>query len=173
MDKTNLLPTDTRPETVTYFLTRILFLRSLAFVYFVAFLVAYNQNEGLLGDEGLLPAKGYFQRLKGVVGRNATKMEAFQKFPTLLWFLDYDGTDVLYFLQNFSVAGMTLSGLVFYHGCANSFVMGGYGYYTSPSTRLVNGGILSAGKPNFWKQASFQSFWCRRSRSAKLLKFPG
>jgi hypothetical protein len=111
------------PKEVTYFLTRILFLRSLSLVYFVAFLVAYNQNEGLLGDDGLLPANVFFERLKGAVGSNATKFEAFAKFPTLLWFLDNDGSHVLYYLQKFALAGMTLSGLVFFHGSSNSFVM--------------------------------------------------
>ncbi len=89
------------PKEVTYFLTRILFLRSLSLVYFVAFLVAYDQNEGLLGDDGLLPANVFFERLKGAVGSNATKFEAFAKFPTLLWFLDNDGSHVLYYLQEF------------------------------------------------------------------------
>ena len=77
---------------LSYVLTRVLFLRALAGVYFVAFLVAYQQNEGLLGDDGLLPAKHYFQRLKDHVGGgNAGAWGAFQQFPTLLWFLDFEG----------------------------------------------------------------------------------
>ena len=41
----------------SYFLTRIVFLRGLAFVYFVAFLIAYRQNKGLIGDSGITPGK--------------------------------------------------------------------------------------------------------------------
>ena len=41
----------------SYFLTRIVFLRSLAFVYFVAFVIAYRQNKGLIGDSGITPGK--------------------------------------------------------------------------------------------------------------------
>lgn len=39
----------------SYFLTRIVFLRGLAFVYFVAFLIALHQNKGLIGDSGITP----------------------------------------------------------------------------------------------------------------------
>lgn len=39
----------------SFFLTRILFLRGMAFVYFIAFLVAYRQNKGLIGDNGITP----------------------------------------------------------------------------------------------------------------------
>ncbi len=41
----------------THYLVRIVFLRGLAFVYMVAFLVAYRQNKALIGDNGITPAK--------------------------------------------------------------------------------------------------------------------
>lgn len=41
----------------SYFLTRIIFLRGLAFVHFVAFTVALRQNRGLIGDNGITPAR--------------------------------------------------------------------------------------------------------------------
>ena len=41
----------------SFFLTRILFLRGLAFVYFVAFLIAYHQNKALIGDNGITPGE--------------------------------------------------------------------------------------------------------------------
>jgi lipase maturation factor 1 len=109
---------------LSYVLTRVLFLRALAGVYFVAFLVAYQQNEGLLGDEGLLPAKRYFQRLKDHVGgSNAGAWDAFQQFPTLLWFLDFEGAATVNYLQQFALAGLTLSGFLFYYGHANTIIM--------------------------------------------------
>ena len=40
---------------VTYELTREVFVRSLGFVYFVAFLVAKKQNKELIGENGLTP----------------------------------------------------------------------------------------------------------------------
>ncbi|TKS90138.1 Lipase maturation factor 1 [Collichthys lucidus] len=39
----------------TYWLTRIVLLRAVAFIYFVAFSVAYNQNRQLIGENGLMP----------------------------------------------------------------------------------------------------------------------
>ena len=50
-----------RPNT--YWLTRIVLLRSLAFVYFVAFLVALQQNKALIGHDGILPADQFLSRL--------------------------------------------------------------------------------------------------------------
>jgi hypothetical protein len=39
----------------SYWLARILFLRLLGMVYFVAFTASFKQNTALLGDKGLLP----------------------------------------------------------------------------------------------------------------------
>jgi hypothetical protein len=41
----------------SFFLTRIVFLRGLAFVYFIAFQIALRQNKGLIGDNGITPGK--------------------------------------------------------------------------------------------------------------------
>jgi hypothetical protein len=40
-----------------YSLARVVFLRALSFIYGVAFLVAYHQNRGLIGDTGISPAR--------------------------------------------------------------------------------------------------------------------
>ena len=40
-----------------HYLVRILFLRGLGFVSFIAFLVAFQQNKALIGDRGITPAK--------------------------------------------------------------------------------------------------------------------
>ena len=45
------------PQSNSFFLTRIVFLRALAFVHFVAFLVAKHQNKALIGDTGITPAR--------------------------------------------------------------------------------------------------------------------
>ena len=43
----------------SHFLIRILFLRGLAFIYIVAFTIAYRQNKALIGDNGITPARDY------------------------------------------------------------------------------------------------------------------
>ena len=52
--------TSLRPNT--YWLTRIVLLRFLAFIYFVAFLVALFQNKALIGHHGILPADQFLSR---------------------------------------------------------------------------------------------------------------
>ena len=47
----------------SYHLTRVVLVRYLAFIYFVAFLVAFNQNKELMGKSGLRPANRYMDRL--------------------------------------------------------------------------------------------------------------
>eukprot|EP00943_MAST-04B_sp_MAST-4B-sp1_P004494 g4494.t1 len=104
---------NTGEKQITYVLTRILFIRSIAFIYFVAFLVAYNQNPGLLGDDGLLSSQEYFNRLKQHVGVNTPPQKSVMQIPTLLWFLD--DQQVFNNIQQFALAGLTISALVFYH----------------------------------------------------------
>ena len=41
----------------SFYLTRIVFLRALGFIYGVAFLVAKHQNKALIGDNGITPAR--------------------------------------------------------------------------------------------------------------------
>jgi len=53
----DLLVSQTATTTSTFLLTRILFLRMLAIVYMAAFSVAKFQNKGLIGDNGILPAR--------------------------------------------------------------------------------------------------------------------
>ena len=43
----------------TYWLTRVLFLRYLGFIYLVAFLISFHQNKELIGSRGLTPASNY------------------------------------------------------------------------------------------------------------------
>ena len=68
--------------TKTFWLTRIVFLRGLAFIYFVAFLVSFNQNKELIGDNGLLPAKLYLSRIKDH-HKTLSNLALFFQFPTL------------------------------------------------------------------------------------------
>lgn len=46
-----------------YFWSRLIFERSLALIYLIAFLVGYNQFPALLGERGLLPVKRFLSRV--------------------------------------------------------------------------------------------------------------
>ena len=75
----------------SYWLTRVVFLRAIAFIYFVAFAVALNQNKELIGDSGLLPVKLFLQRIKTQI---SGKGERFLAAPTFLWLADpWDNVD--------------------------------------------------------------------------------
>ena len=54
---------DISPES--FWLTRIVFLRYLGFIYFIAFLISFNQNKELLGSHGLTPASNFLLNGKG------------------------------------------------------------------------------------------------------------
>ncbi len=64
-----------------HWLTRLLFLRLLAFIYLVAFLVVVNQWRPLLGERGILPVPLFMERVKGALGA-----ARFFRVPTLFWF---------------------------------------------------------------------------------------
>ena len=49
----------------SYWLTRIFFLRFLSFIYLVGFLVSFNQNKELIGNNGLTPARNFLLNGKG------------------------------------------------------------------------------------------------------------
>ena len=58
------------------YLVRIIFLRALAFVYFVAFAVAFNQNKALIGDNGITPARYLLQEAKDRAEQKRARREA-------------------------------------------------------------------------------------------------
>ena len=101
--------TKTTPDSVdlrkTFWLTRIVFLRSLAFIYFVAFLISFDQNKELIGDNGLTPTKLYLRRIKERVDVDSN-WKLYMKFPTLFWFLSsWDHLD--YILDLTAICGET------------------------------------------------------------------
>ncbi|KAL0984204.1 hypothetical protein UPYG_G00138460 [Umbra pygmaea] len=104
----------------TYWLTRIILLRSVVFIYFIAFTVAFNQNKQLIGERGLMPCKDYLLSVKRYVG-GKIDMSAFAYTPSILWFLDWTNMDAN--LDGISLVGMALSGFVLVTGMANMVVM--------------------------------------------------
>ena len=57
--KSSLFSKEASLSPGSYWLTRILFLRYLSFIYLVAFVISYNQNKELIGDNGLTPARNF------------------------------------------------------------------------------------------------------------------
>uniref|UniRef100_A0A669DED8 Lipase maturation factor n=1 Tax=Oreochromis niloticus TaxID=8128 RepID=A0A669DED8_ORENI len=104
----------------TFWLTRIVLLRSVAFIYFVAFSVAYNQNKQLIGEHGLMPCKSYLRSVKRYVG-GKIGMAAMAYTPSVLWFLDWSDMDAN--LDGIALLGMALSGFVLVMGMANMVIM--------------------------------------------------
>ncbi|KAL5020902.1 hypothetical protein ScPMuIL_000057 [Solemya velum] len=107
-------------ERGSYWLTRIVILRYMAFIYFVAFLVALHQNKQLVGLKGLLPAHKYMDkvatRTKGI------NSDTFSFVPSILWFFDYHN-DLNQLLDYCAYGGLVLSGFVIILGASNWFIM--------------------------------------------------
>ncbi|KAK2145906.1 hypothetical protein LSH36_648g01070 [Paralvinella palmiformis] len=107
-------------ENGTFWLTRIVLLRYVAFIYFVGFLVAFHQNRALLGKNGLLPANIYLKNLKNHVGGDI--WDQIQHAPTLLWFVDYEN-NIDWWMSAIALVGLTASGFVILWGAANMPIM--------------------------------------------------
>ncbi|XP_057311803.1 lipase maturation factor 1-like [Hydractinia symbiolongicarpus] len=105
----------------SYWLNRVFFLRSLAFIYFVAFLVALHQNKALLGNNGLLPTDKYLKLIKNHFG-SKNLHTAFVNIPTLLLFTKDD--DIDWWLDALAYTGLMFSGFVLLTGAANMLIMG-------------------------------------------------
>ena len=66
-------------------ITRAVFLRALAFVFAVAFLVDFNQAPALIGDDGLLPVRAF---LRDLAERAGGRGAGFWADPSLFWVAD-------------------------------------------------------------------------------------
>ncbi|XP_062475021.1 lipase maturation factor 1 isoform X1 [Pezoporus occidentalis] len=108
------------PPPGTFWLTRIVLLRSIALLYFVAFLVAYHQNKQLIGEKGMLPCKLYLQNVKKYF-KGKIDLDALSYAPTIIWFLDWSDMDST--LDYLSLFGLATSAFVLITGCANMVLM--------------------------------------------------
>ncbi|OCT64423.1 hypothetical protein XELAEV_18045521mg [Xenopus laevis] len=104
----------------SFWLTRIVLLRAIAAIYFVAFLVAFHQNKQLIGDRGLLPCKLYLKNIKQYFG-GKIGLEAVSHAPTLLWLLDWSRMDT--HLDNIALVGLAISFFILVTGCSNMIFM--------------------------------------------------
>jgi len=72
---------DSRSGPADRFLSRWIFLRALGVIYFSAFFSLLFQIRGLIGPEGILPAREYLQSVAEQIGR-----ARYWYAPSLLWF---------------------------------------------------------------------------------------
>src|SRR3989442_1620671 len=98
----------------SYWLTRFIILRLLGFIYFFAFLAAANQIVPLVGEQGLLPAKVFLERMASHFG---SRTEGFFQMPSVFWFADSDRL-----LVTMAWIGVALAAIVML-GYANAILM--------------------------------------------------
>lgn len=72
-------------QEMTFVVTKWAILRLLAYVYFVAFFAAWNQNRGLMGQNGLQPAMDYWPRLQAHL--DTSPWHGFLQYPSLFWWI--------------------------------------------------------------------------------------
>ena len=97
---------------LSYHVAKWMILRTTAVVYFVAFLVAYQQNIGLMGKNGLQPAIEFwepiYQRYNG--DNFQSKIEGFRLYPTLNWWVPLSDHSMRYF----ALTGITVSLIIIF-----------------------------------------------------------
>lgn len=101
----------------SYWLTRIILIRYLGFIYFIAFFIAYNQNSALIGPNGLTPANKFMNRVNDVIDGNW--YQKFTTIPTLFLFVEPTDEN----LEIISIFGMSLSLFIIFVGTSNVVIM--------------------------------------------------
>ncbi|PFH35930.1 putative rhoptry protein [Besnoitia besnoiti] len=102
----------------TYWLARIVFLRALAFVYSIAFLVAFNQTQGLIGSDGILPAQSYVASAREALAEESF-WERLKAFPSL--FLVLPAND--FWIHCLPFVGLLVSVWTLVVGASSGFLM--------------------------------------------------
>ena len=113
----NILADDGRN---TYWLTRIVYIRAMCTIYFVGFLVAFNQNRALIGSHGLTPANLYMSRISEHFKNDRQSMYSYA--PSLLWFVDWQN-QIDFYLEAFAMVGMIISAIGVIKGASNMIFM--------------------------------------------------
>jgi hypothetical protein len=103
-----------RPRGTEYFLTRSVLLRSLGFIYAVAFVILIRQGRPLIGSHGLLPLGPFLE----LVSRHFdSQAAAVWRLPTLFWLGSSDA-----WLEALAWVGLMLATLVVF-GVANAPIL--------------------------------------------------
>lgn len=95
---------DTISSKQSFHVTKHVILRLVGFVYFIAFLGAYYQNIGLMGSNGLVPAKNHMEQLQQNFN---SPIKGFLSHPTLYWFIGNTLED--WHMEATALIGLTLS----------------------------------------------------------------
>ena len=72
-------------EKPTYRISSTLFLRGLGVIYLIAFFSLWIQVDGLIGTDGILPAKNYLERVAGYYETQSPTQSPYWEVPTLAW----------------------------------------------------------------------------------------
>ena len=75
----------------TYHISSALFLRLLGVVYLIAFVSLWTQIEGLVGENGILPAQSYLEDFESRFSALQPPASAVWRIPTLAWISAHDG----------------------------------------------------------------------------------
>ena len=97
----------TNTRSSSYAIAGWLFLRILGLVYLAAFWSLAVQTRGLIGHDGILPAREWLVAATAWADAQGVGLDRFHLFPTLCWFATSDG-----FLEGLSVGGSVLAALV-------------------------------------------------------------
>ena len=112
--------TTTTTSPISYHITKSILLKSIGLIYWIAFLSAYYQNEGLMGRNGGLmpyPSERYMEHPNGFwaslkenpIAYLANKYQNFQNHPCIFWFgIGLNDTNI----HNLILIGLTLSAVL-------------------------------------------------------------
>ncbi|CEM27126.1 unnamed protein product [Vitrella brassicaformis CCMP3155] len=153
----------------SFWLTRIIFLRALGFIYLVAFMVAAFQNVGLIGRRGLTPFHYQVDRLyQQWEGENASFWERYSQLPSLFVFLPASD----FWLQAMAWLGIVLSVLVLVMGAGAGLILlvlwilyasirhvGQLWYGFGWESQLLETGFLAIFLTPFWTFKELPSSW--------------
>jgi lipase maturation factor 1 len=93
----------------SWFVTKVALLQSLGFIYFIAFLSAHYQNDGLMGEYGLVPARDYWDQIVHQPQFiDASWWQKFRHYPSIFWFISLNDDT----MRMLNLSGLTLSILV-------------------------------------------------------------
>ncbi|CAB9498897.1 Lipase maturation factor 1 [Seminavis robusta] len=101
------IPRNATKNNASFQVTRWAIFRLLGFVYWVAFMSAWNQNLGLMGSDGLEPAHDYWRRFQEHL-EFPTAWQGFLEAPSLFWWIPLNDLH----LNGVAMVGALLSTLI-------------------------------------------------------------
>lgn len=104
---------------MSFWLLRIVLLRSFFFIYAIAFLIALSQNEALIGDNGLTPAKRFWEVVIRKRFGTVSPWAGFVQYPSLFWWIPVSSSS----LFGLSLIGLGCSLFVIVNGGANLVIV--------------------------------------------------